>query len=97
MTVLRQVVGQSAPFPVRTDFLRSTGHTSNPPVTFRLHLTGPDEAKRVRVPQDGPPSLPMVRQTRQAGRLTAPPLQCAAAEPRGNSKARQGQAKTQSS
>jgi hypothetical protein len=35
--------------------------SSDPPITFRLELTGPDEANLVRVPQDGPPSLRMVR------------------------------------
>jgi hypothetical protein len=34
---------------------------SDPPVTFRLDLTGPDEAKLVRVPVDGPAYMPMVR------------------------------------
>ena len=38
--------------------------TSDPPVTFRLDLTGPDEARLVRVPQDGPPYLRMVREKR---------------------------------
>jgi hypothetical protein len=36
--------------------------TSDPPVTFRLDLTGPEEAKLVRVPQDGPPFIKMVRE-----------------------------------
>jgi hypothetical protein len=35
--------------------------SSDPPVTFRLDLTGPDEANLVRVPQDGPAYLRMVR------------------------------------
>jgi hypothetical protein len=35
--------------------------SSDPPVTFHLDLTGPDEAKLVRVPQDGSPDLRMVR------------------------------------
>jgi hypothetical protein len=35
--------------------------TSDPPVTFHLELIGPDEAKLVRIPQDGPPFLRMVR------------------------------------
>ena len=34
---------------------------SDPPVTFRLDLTGPDEAKLVRVSVDGPAYMPMVR------------------------------------
>jgi len=34
---------------------------SEPPVTFRLDLTRPDEAKLVRVPVDGPAFMPMVR------------------------------------
>jgi len=38
--------------------------TSDPPVTFYLELTGPDEAKLVRVPQDGPPYVRMVREKR---------------------------------
>ncbi len=38
--------------------------TSDPPVTFRLELTGPDQAKLVRIPQDGPPYLLMVREKR---------------------------------
>jgi hypothetical protein len=38
--------------------------TSDPPVTFRLELTGPDEAKLIRVPQGGPSYLPMVREKR---------------------------------
>jgi hypothetical protein len=38
--------------------------TSDPPVTFRLELTGPDEAKLIRIPQDGPSYLPMVREKR---------------------------------
>jgi hypothetical protein len=38
--------------------------TSDPPVRFRLELTGPDEAKLMRVPQDGPSYLPMVREKR---------------------------------
>jgi hypothetical protein len=36
--------------------------TSDPPVTFRLDLTGSDEAKLVRVPQDGPSFVQMIRQ-----------------------------------
>jgi hypothetical protein len=35
--------------------------SSDPPVTFRLDLTGPDEAKLVRIPRDGPPYVRMVR------------------------------------
>jgi hypothetical protein len=38
--------------------------TSDPPVTFYLELTGPDEAKLVRVPHDGSPDVPMVREKR---------------------------------
>ena len=38
--------------------------TSDQPVTFRLDLTGPDEARLVRIPQDGPPYLRMVREKR---------------------------------
>ena len=34
---------------------------SDPPVTFRPDLTGPDEAKLVRVSVDGPAYVPMVR------------------------------------
>ena len=34
---------------------------STPPVTFRLDLTGPDEAKLVRVSVDGPAYITMVR------------------------------------
>ena len=34
---------------------------SDPPITFHLELTGPNEAKLVRIPQDGPPYLRMVR------------------------------------
>jgi len=34
---------------------------SDPPVTFRLELIGPDEAKLVRIPVDGPDYLRMVR------------------------------------
>ncbi len=34
---------------------------SDPPVTFRLDLTGPDEAKLVRSPQDGPAYVHMSR------------------------------------
>ena len=37
---------------------------SDPPVTFNLELTGPDEAKLVRVPQDGPAFVRMVREKR---------------------------------
>lgn len=36
--------------------------SSDPPVTFRLDLTGPDEAKLVRIPQDGPPYVRMARE-----------------------------------
>ena len=36
--------------------------STDPPVTFRLDLTGPDEAKLVRIPQDGPPYVRMVRE-----------------------------------
>jgi hypothetical protein len=36
--------------------------TADPPVTFRLDLSGPDEANLVRVPQDGPPFIKMVRE-----------------------------------
>ena len=36
--------------------------SSDPPVTFRLDLTGPDKAKLVRIPQDGPPYVRMVRE-----------------------------------
>lgn len=36
--------------------------TSDPPVTFYLELTGPDEAKLVRIPQDGPSYLRMFRE-----------------------------------
>ncbi len=35
---------------------------SDPPVTFRLDLTGPDEARLVRIPQDGPSYLRMARE-----------------------------------
>ncbi len=35
---------------------------SDPPVTFRLDLTGPDEARLVRIPQDGPAYLRMIRE-----------------------------------
>jgi len=38
--------------------------SSDPPVTFRLDLTGPDEARLIRIPQDGPPYLVMVRDKR---------------------------------
>jgi hypothetical protein len=38
--------------------------TSDPPVTFHLELTGPDEAKLVRIPQDGPSDVRMVREKR---------------------------------
>jgi len=34
---------------------------SDPPVTFRLELTGPNEAQLVRVPRDGPTYVRMVR------------------------------------
>jgi hypothetical protein len=34
---------------------------SDPPVAFRLELVGPDTAKLVRIPVDGPPYLRMVR------------------------------------
>ena len=37
-------------------------NASDPPVTFRFDLTGPDEAKLVRIPQDGPAYVPMVRE-----------------------------------
>jgi hypothetical protein len=40
--------------------------TSDPPVTFHLELTGPDEAKLVRIPQDGPSYVRMVREKRWA-------------------------------
>ena len=36
--------------------------SSDPPVTFRLDLIGPDEANLVRIPQDGPPYVRMVRE-----------------------------------
>lgn len=36
--------------------------SSDPPVTFRLDLIGPDEANLVRIPQDGPPYVGMVRE-----------------------------------
>jgi len=35
---------------------------SDPPVTFHLDLTGPDEARLVRVPEDGPAYMRMVRE-----------------------------------
>ena len=35
---------------------------SDPPVTFRLDLTGSDEAKLFRIPQEGPEYVRMVRQ-----------------------------------
>jgi len=38
--------------------------TSDPPVTFQLELIGPDEAKLVRIPQDGPSYVRMVREKR---------------------------------
>ena len=38
--------------------------SSDPPVTFRLDLTGPGEANLVRIPADGPVSVHMVRDTR---------------------------------
>ena len=38
--------------------------TSDPPVTFELVLTGPDEAKLVRIPQDGPAYVRMIREKR---------------------------------
>ena len=36
--------------------------TSDPPVTFRFDLTGPEEANLVRIPQDGPPLIKMLRE-----------------------------------
>ena len=38
--------------------------SSDPPVTFRLDLVGADEAKLVRIPQDGPPYVRMIREKR---------------------------------
>src|ERR1041385_6447222 len=38
--------------------------TSDPPVTFYLESTGPDEAKLARIPQDGSPDVLMVREKR---------------------------------
>lgn len=38
--------------------------TADPPVTFYLELIGPDQAKLVRVPQDGPSFVRMVREKR---------------------------------
>jgi hypothetical protein len=38
--------------------------SSDPPVTFHLELTGPDEAKLARIPPDGSPDLLMVREKR---------------------------------
>jgi hypothetical protein len=38
--------------------------SSDPPVTFHFDLTGPDEAKLVRIPPDGAPDLRMVREKR---------------------------------
>jgi hypothetical protein len=38
--------------------------TSDPPVTFELVLTGPDEANLVRIPQDGPAYVRMIREKR---------------------------------
>ncbi len=35
---------------------------SDPPVKFRLDLTGPDEAKLIRIPQDGPAYVRMTRE-----------------------------------
>ncbi|HEX8986113.1 MAG TPA: hypothetical protein VF767_11785 [Bryobacteraceae bacterium] len=35
---------------------------SDPPVTFRLELTAPDQAKLARIPQDGPSYMQMVRE-----------------------------------
>lgn len=35
----------------------------DPPVTFRLDLTGPNEAKLIRIPQDGPAYVRMTRDT----------------------------------
>lgn len=37
---------------------------SDPPVKFYMELTGSDEAKLVRVPQDGPEFMRMVREKR---------------------------------
>jgi hypothetical protein len=37
---------------------------SDPPVTFELVLTGPGEANLVRIPQDGPAYVRMVREKR---------------------------------
>jgi hypothetical protein len=53
----------------RLTFLLSHRHahadtSTDPPVTFHLDLTGPDEAKLERVPQDGAPDLRMVREKR---------------------------------
>lgn len=38
--------------------------TSDPPVTFQLVLTGPDQANLVRIPQDGPAYVRMIREKR---------------------------------
>jgi hypothetical protein len=38
--------------------------SSDPPVTFYMELTGPDEAKLVRVPQDSPAFMRIVREKR---------------------------------
>ena len=35
---------------------------SDPPVTFHLDLTGPNEARLIRVPEDGPAYIKMVRE-----------------------------------
>lgn len=45
-----------------------TNTSADPPVTFRLDLVGPDKANLVRIPQDGPTYVRMVREKQYTGK-----------------------------
>ena len=53
--------GKSLTFQMSHRHAHANTASDPPPVTFRLDMTGPDEAKLVRVSLDGPAYMPMVR------------------------------------
>lgn len=53
--------GKSLTFQLSHRHAHGAQSASDPPVTFRLDLIGPDQAKLVRIPVDGPAYMLMVR------------------------------------
>jgi hypothetical protein len=59
-----QFDGKSLTFQLSRHSSADAYTSGNPPLTFRLDLTGPDEGKLVRIPEGRPSYLRMVRENR---------------------------------